>query len=330
MKKYFAVVAIFCLLMLAIPSVSLLGKGSTHEKKPDETSIVFNVLDEETGEIITYSQRDYVIGAVLAEIPVSYHNESIKAQAVAANTYAIKLKLNEYLSPTKELKGADFSNNPEKYQAFFTAEDAKEFYGENYDSNQKKVAALVDEVVNKVLVYDSIPINAAFHAISGGITESASVVWGSEISYLTPTVSAGDLTSPDFLAQVSFTSEEMQTLLIDNFPDLVLPDGPANWFKISDRSYSGSVTQIAVGDKTLTGSQLRSKLGLRSANFEVTFAENTFVFTTKGYGHGVGLSQYGANTLAQDKMSYDQILLHYYSGAALVDISNLSLPITKQ
>lgn len=324
MKSYLSVIAIFGLLLLLIPSIAMLGDT---ERLPQAQAtaheINFNVLHEETGEVTPLSAKEYVIGAVMAEIPSTFHDEAIKAQAVIAHTYALRLKLNEQASPTQALSGADFSDNPETYQAYFTTEQAKAFYGDGYEDYYKRVEKLVDEVINKVVIYESMPINAAFHAISCGITESAANVWGSEIDYLKPALSEGDLDSPDYAAQTTFTTEQMRDLLQTYDPAIALPDDPAVWISVSLRSYSGTVSQVAVGDKILSGTQLRAALGLRSASFDVNYANDTFTVSTKGYGHGVGMSQYGANAMAEQGKDYKSILEHYYTGVTVTDIAEV-------
>ncbi|NMA80160.1 MAG: stage II sporulation protein D [Clostridiales bacterium] len=320
MKKYLFIVAIFALLLVTLPAIPLIGK------KPNQAPITsklepFKVLDADTDEVFEIEARDYVIGALLAEMPISFHEEALKAQAVAAFTYALRLKENESIMQTEELSGAHFSNDPKKYQAFFTQEEAKEFYGDEYEDSYKKAQNVVDSVLGKVILYDNAPISAAFHSISSGITESASVIWGSDISYLKPTVSEGDLDSPDYISTKVVAESDLKEILELKNKDIKLPDKPSDWLKIVDTSYSGTVTKIKAGDDEFTGNEFRALLGLRSANFEVSYADKDFTFTTKGYGHGVGMSQYGANAMAENGKTYEEILKHYYSGVQIADIS---------
>ena len=156
--------------------------------------------------------RDYVIGAVLGEMPATYNTEALKAQAVAAHTYAVRRKQQQLEAPDPELMGAYISNDSTKYQAFFTPEQAKSFYGSGYDEYNKKVAAAVDDVINEILVYNGEPIVAAFHAMSSGKTESAEVVWGNAVDYLVP-VEIGSLSSQIFLCQTAEHSKRPFYLL---------------------------------------------------------------------------------------------------------------------
>lgn len=339
MKQYLSILILFAFFLMAIPSISLLKKpdglklsdasssssdsskaqddSNTAEKEVDKD--VFLVLDTKSGQVLSVSAKDYVIGAVSAEMPASFNVEALKAQAVAAHTYAVRQREKELASPTSELDGAYFSNDSSKYQAYFTTEQAKEFYGDNYDTNYKKISEAVDAVLNEILMYKNEPIVAAFHSMSGGTTESAAVVWGSDIDYLVPVDSSQDIDSPDYLEEVKFTSTELSARLTAKYPKIKLGDDKASWLTITTRSTSGTILTVKAGDTELKGVELRTLLSLRSANFEINYADDTFTITTKGYGHGVGLSQYGANAMAAEGKTYKEILTHYYKGVEIVE-----------
>ena len=261
--------------------------------------------------------RDNVIGAVCAEMPASFHEEALKAQAVAAHTYAIRQRERELKTPTPELDGAYFSNDPAFYQAYFSKEEAKEFYGDKYEENYKKISDAVDCVMDKVLIYNDEPIVAAFHSMSGGKTEDASVIWGSEVDYLVPVDSESDKGLPNFEEEKTFTCDEISARISAEYPQAAFGKDKSKWLRVVDRSSSGTVTSLIAGDKILTGMEFRTIFSLRSPNFTVQYENESYKITTKGYGHGVGLSQYGANAMAQDGKKYDEILLHYYKGVEL-------------
>ncbi|HIZ54709.1 MAG TPA: stage II sporulation protein D [Firmicutes bacterium] len=285
--------------------------------------LYYRVQDHQTGEIHLMSANDYIKGVVAAEMPADFEIEALKAQAVAAHTYAILQKSANDQNPDPALNGADFSTDPTHYQAYLSPEELQEFYGHRYPEISEKIGAAVDAVINQVLVCDGQPIAAAFHAISGGITENAASVWGNEVSYLVPVVSEGDRLSPDYEVSVCFSSEEIRNALLTGYTGITLPDDPAEWLVINSRTASGMVTEVIVGDAVLSGVELRGLLGLRSANFEITYDAEAeeFCFTTFGYGHGVGMSQYGADYMARQGKSYVEILEHYYTGATLYTIS---------
>ncbi len=337
MKDLLKIAIIFAVLLLAMPAlVFLKPEGESAEeqdvvgtaaeqdalREPELSDDILKVLDFTSGQVLELSMRDYVIGAVLAEMPASYHKEALKAQAVAARTYAVRQREKQRLSPDELLMGADISNDSTRYQAYFTYEQAKAFYGESYETYYNIVSEAVDETEGEVLVYGGEPIVAAFHSTSGGITESAEVVWGSSLEYLVPVDSAEDENSPVYLDEKSFTAEELCEQIEAEYPDADFSDEPDKWLAIGERSTSGTVIELSAGGEILSGADFRRIFSLRSANFTVEYTDGKFVVTTKGNGHGVGMSQYGANTMANNGASYKEILLHYYTGAEINNLQN--------
>ncbi|MDR1674315.1 MAG: stage II sporulation protein D [Oscillospiraceae bacterium] len=337
MKKYLLVLAVFAVLLLGIPSAAFLkdsmasgtdkavSQNSTSPEtsetsgQPQDASSDYLMLDTSTGKVLTVTQRDYIIGAVSAEMPAAFHPEALKAQAIAVHTYAERQKLKELQKPTAELNGAYFSNDPTRFQAFFTDEKMRETFGEKYEENYAKISAAADEVLNKIIVYQGEPIVAAFHSLSSGNTENSSDVWdGSPVDYLVSKPSLNDVYAPKYEQEYQFTPEEIAEKFKAKYPDLIFPELENNWFYIDSVTDAGSVKYIIVGDKTIRGREFREILGLRSACFEVKF-NKVFTVTTRGYGHGVGMSQYGANFMANSGILYDEILKHYYTGVEIID-----------
>ena len=284
------------------------------ENQPD-VRICYHVYRCETGEIQDISVRDYIIGAVAAEMPVSFEPEALKAQAVAAHTYAERQCL--AAAGQEDLDGADFSDDPAKFQAFLTEDEQRQRWGTHYDVNYAKLSTAVDAVVEKVLTYEDEPIIAAFHAMSTGRTESAENVWGSDVAYLQPVESASDVDAPQYEEQVKFSANEVGDRLTNAHPALHIGGDPAGWFGEPETSPAGTVLSMRAGDGIFTGQELRTLFELRSAAFTVEYVENQFVFTTHGFGHDVGMSQYGANAMALSGADYAEILAHYYPGAVL-------------
>ncbi len=281
----------------------------------------YPVLDTETGEVLEISVRDYVIGAVCAEMPAVFEAEALKAQAVAAHTYAHRLALLAESRTDESLKGAYFSDDSSKYQAFYTDAEIREAYGKHYDVYYAKVSAAVDAVLGEILVYEDAPIIAAFHAMSSGKTESAAHVWGSQVDYLVPVDSSSDVNAPLYEQTAVFSAEEVRRILSDARDGLSLGADAAAWFTDPEVTGSGTVTQIRTGNCIFTGQEIRSLFSLRSAAFSVAYADGAFTFTTKGYGHNVGMSQYGANGMAQVGADYREILAYYYPGTELEVVS---------
>lgn len=272
------------------------------------------MLDVSTGDVLTLSMRDYIIGAVCAEMPASFEEEALKAQAVAVHTYAVRQQQLEKQTPTPELCGADLSNDSSRYQAYFTRSQAMQFYGTGFESAYEKITKATDAVLPYILEYEDEPIIAAFCSMSSGMTESAENVWGQEVDYLIPVDSAADEDAPNFLEETVYTAAELKTALSAAFPDADFSGSVKSWLTVAEESDSGTVLEAEAGGIAVTGQEIRTALGLRSAAFEVTWEGDQCTILTKGFGHGVGMSQYGANAMAKAGADWEEILAHYYPG----------------
>ena len=297
------------------PEIPDSGSEAPEEVPAAELTEPYRVLDMASGEIIEVTVRDYVIGAVCAEMPASFHEEALKAQAVAAHTYAERQRIRESRNPTADLMGADFSNDTSKYQGYFTQDQARQFLGEAYDESYAKISAAVDEVLPYILTYEDEPIVAAFHSMSAGKTESAENAWGASAPYLIPVESSYDTAAPRYREEIRLTKEVLRQKLETAFAGIVLGEDFSSWIRTEENSDSGTVLKAWAGDRIVSGNEHRLALSLRSACFDVRFEGEEAVFTTRGYGHGVGMSQYGADSMADEGRSWKEILSHYYSGA---------------
>lgn len=336
MKRYLSLAAIFAAAVLIVPAVPVYVSGKTAaggpEKRTEEpvsesstavpedsvSAEVYKVLDVSTGEVIEVSAEEYIVGAVCAEMPATFETEALKAQAVAAHTYAERQRLRELEDPTPELCGADFSNDTSKYQGYFTENQAKQYYGENFDMNYTKIKDAVSQVSDCIITYEDEPIISAFHSMSSGKTESAENVWGAAVDYLVPVDSSYDTSAPKYLEEVRYGKEILREKLTAAFEGIQLGEDFTQWITIGSSSDSGTVLTASVGGKTVSGTDIRTALALRSACFEVKYEGEEAVFTTKGYGHGVGMSQYGANSMAAEGKTWQEILEHYYPGCEIV------------
>lgn len=316
--KFISVLAI-TLAMLVIPLLSLADTpktaiqtavstdGITYEKpKSNLTFDSFKVLKD--GNISEISAEDYIFGVVAAEMPALYHEEALKAQAVAAYTFACYRKANNTNS------NYDIAADPETAQCYITKEEAAARWGEKADEYSAKIKNCVDAVKGEWLSFGGAPIFAAYHAISAGTTNVCSDVWGTDLDYLKSVDSSSDLLADGYLSEVSFSSDELASKL----NDISQSSGEAqNYFSDIKTTDNGYVKEICYCGKKTTGSDISKLLGLRSADFKISFSEGSFTFTVKGYGHGVGMSQWGANCMAKQGSSYKEILLHYYNCATL-------------
>ncbi|MDD7429244.1 MAG: stage II sporulation protein D [Oscillospiraceae bacterium] len=277
----------------------------------------FYVLREETGEIVKMSEEEYVIGAVMAEMPADYPEEALKAQAAAAHTYAVRRREEQLSSPDPKLCGAYISDDPQKYQGCLSEEDARKLYGSGYDDAYRKISEAVKAVSDKVMICGGEPIVAAFHAISPGRTESAENVWGSSVSYLMPVESPFDETAADFSESFTFTAAEVRGRLTAEYPDKNIPEDILSAISVTDISPSGTVLTVSAGELCISGSDMRRIFSLPSAAFELSSDGEALTVVTKGSGHGVGMSQYGAKCLAEQGFTYEEIIKYYYTGAEL-------------
>ncbi len=314
---FIAIVVIFS--MLAIPLSSLNIKQNTVIPTVKEQSdITYEKNNKVTGfekikvlrdgEVYEYSTRDYIFGVVAAEMPALYEKEALKAQAVAAYTFAC------YKMNTDTNEQYDISADAKTAQCFITREEAISRWGEKAQEYAQKIDDCISAVEGELIIYNDKPIFAAYHAISPGKTNSCADVWGNNLTYLTSVDSVGDTLANGYLSEVTYTIEELS----EKLKSISQAKGDAqNYFSNIKTTDNGYVLKIGYCGKNTTGATLCELLGLRSSNFEINFDNNIFTFTVKGYGHGVGMSQTGADYMAKQGSTYEEILLHYYNGASL-------------
>lgn len=262
-------------------------------------------------EILECSLKDYLFGVVSAEMPALYEKEALKAQAVAAYTFLY------YQKNINQNSQYDISADPEKAQCFITRQTAMERWGEKSQEYSEKIDSCIDEVFGEMLVFNGNAIFAAYHAISSGKTNSCRDVWGKDYPYLQSVDSVGDMLDKSYLSETAFTKEQIAEKL-KSFATAT--DEQQDYFTDITRTDNGYIKKLKYCGKEISGSDIANALDLRSCNFEITYSDNAFTFTTKGYGHGVGMSQTGANYMAKQGSSYKEILLHYYNGATLQKI----------
>ena len=260
-----------------------------------------------TGETVTEMDMDrYITRVVLAEMPASFEPEALKAQSVAARTYAEKASV----TGGKHGDGSVCTDSA-CCQGYITEEAYLEKGGTQ--ESVDKVASAVEETSSFVLTYEGELIEATYFSSSGGSTEDAAAVWGTEYPYLRSVSSPGEENAVHYTQRLSFTPEEFQRAL-----GRKLTGSPEGWFTITTYTEGGGVAAMTIGGETYVGTELRSMLGLRSTAFTVEASTSQITITTKGYGHRVGMSQYGADAMAVAGNSFREILAHYYPGTELV------------
>lgn len=264
------------------------------------------------GEVETMSLSDYLWGVLAAEMPASFPLEALKAQAVAARTYTL-LRLE---NPTEKHGLAQICDDSACCQAYMDRETRLDSWGEQGDYYEDILTQAVAETGGLCVLYDGYPIDAVFFSSASGSTLDAQAVWGTQVPYLVGVESPEGEGVPNYYSEVTFRKEELQLLLASRYPSISLEEDSSQWFKDPVFLEGGSVGQYTVGGVTLTGAQIRSALGLRSSSFHLTVGE-VFTFSVTGYGHGVGLSQYGAKALAEEGKNVEEILTWYYTGTTV-------------
>lgn len=251
--------------------------------------------------------NDYLTGVVLAEMPASFEEEALKAQAVVARTYTIRA-----WERGKKHSEAAVCTDSTCCQGYISESDylAQGGTQENVD----KIKTAVTATGNHVLTYDGELIEATYFSCSGGSTEDAVAVWGTDVPYLQAVDSPGEERAAHYTDTVTYTAENFAKAL-----GLPLSGPPSNWIGTVHYTDGGGVETMIIGGVTFKGTTLRSTLGLRSTAFDVAVSGDTITITTKGYGHRVGMSQYGADAMAVSGSSYGEILAYYYQGTTLSD-----------
>jgi len=256
---------------------------------------------------------DYLVGVLRAEMPAAFHPEALKAQAAAARTYT----LHKMLSGSRHAD-ADICTDAACCQAYRDEAAAREEWGEQAEGYEQKVRQAVAATDGQAVLYGGVPILAVFHAASAGMTRSAGTVWQSELPYLQAVSSPEPTASiPDYYSRAAFTAAEFRAAVRPTCPEARLTGDVGTWLTGAVTDDAGSVVTVQVGGVTVKGSTLRAALGLRSACFEWEVEDGALVFYVTGYGHGVGLSQYGADRMAREGADWREILTHYYSGVTI-------------
>lgn len=294
--------------------------SSTSSESPKTGEHTVKVLMSDTGEVEEIPVFDYICGVLAAEMPATYELEALKAQAVAAFSYTVYRMEGELARPglIPEHKGAYVCTDYRHCKGYLSEADALKKWGKEwFDAHWGKLESAVSAVENAVLTYNGMPINAVFHSISPGMTECAVDVWGADVPYLVSVESRQDQNAPDYQTTRSFTDTQFAEILRGAKSGVSLTGDPSGWLGETELTQAGGVKQYTIGGVVFKGAELRELFGLRSANFTLAYDNGTFVFTVKGYGHGVGMSQYGANELAKEGKTWQEILRWYYTGVEI-------------
>ena len=278
----------------------------------EKTPALITLYDAAENRLVSLPMEEYLIGAIAMEMPASYHMEALKAQAVASRT---RLGMG-CPNHTEAMACSD----PAHCQGYLNPAGQAAKWGSEYGMYRARIEKAVRETADQIITYNGKPITVLFHAVSGGHTEDAREVFGEDVPYLRGVESSGEEGTSRFETTQTFTLQSIVALLNAAFPNAHLS---AEWLPLQilplTYSDSGRVTSLTLGDITVSGRELRQALDLNSTCFSIQFTDSSATFTQKGYGHGVGMSQAGANAMAAKGADYEAILRHYYQGTELSD-----------
>ncbi len=271
-------------------------------KTPQEKAITIT-LYRYNGTVQQIALEDYVIGVVAAEMPASFHPEALKAQSLAARTYALKR-----VAENKVI--ADTSAN----QNYKDINQLKTMWDSSFNTYYNKIKSAVESTKGQYIAYNNYYIDAVYHSTSNGQTEDPIYVWGGSFPYLKSVDSHWDLNAPTYERTQNISFGEVSKILgIDFNQDTEV--------KVVSKTTGERINEIAIDHEIYSGIDIRDLFGLRSADFDINIQDGNIVFTTTGYGHGVGMSQFGANGMAKEGYSYRQIINHYYPNTSILSKS---------
>ena len=296
----------------------ILNENKTSEYNYNKYGTI-KLLHKKTNETEEIKIDNYLYNVVSAEMPADYELEALKAQAIVARTYTI------YKMQNKKHENADICDDSTCCQAWVSKEDRLARWEETKrEDNWKKIQKCVNETQGKIITYNNQPINAFFHANSGGTTELPVNVWGgSELPYLQVVQTAGEEGYTQYSSEVNLKNEELTNKLKTKYEDIQIDFNNNDDIKIIEYTDSNRVKTVKFGNHELSGVETRMLLGLKSTNFEIRKESDQIKFLVKGYGHGVGMSQTGANTMAKQGNNYEEIINHFYIGIEIKDINSL-------
>ncbi len=315
MKKISCVgLLVYVIVMIFVPAVTGLlffSKGEAlpkdYERGKVEEISCFDIAD---GKVKICDLEEYLVGVLAAEMPAEYQLEALKAQAVAARSYILSKKD----SKSDKHPTADICNDSAHCKGHIDEKTAKERWGKKGNTYWQKLTRAAQETKGEYMIYGDEVVEAFFFARSGGRTENSEDVWGESLPYLRSVESEGDLSYPEFVSTAEFENNEARKLLgiAENQNKDALSIGEIT------RTDGGNIKSIEIDGREFKGTEIRKIFNLRSADFDVTKTDKSVIFSVRGFGHGVGMSQFGANEMAKDGEKYTEILSHYYTNIQII------------
>lgn len=301
MRKYITLVIVLLIVFLITKNEEYEDKKIKEESKTSEEQKEQLVNVFYNNENFTINLEDYIIGVLACEMPASFNEEALKAGAVAIRTFYMykNISIEEYMA----------SNNDQCYN---TVDDMKNKWGESYDKYYNKIKGAVEETKDEYILYNDEIIESFYFSMSNGYTENIEDVFSSPLPYLVSVESSWDKNISTFEKETEMSKEDfLAKLSLDNSDDIDI--------EVISYTSGNRINIIHINNTEFKGTEVRKLLKLRSADFDIV-VENKVKITTRGYGHGVGMSQYGANEMAKEGYNYKDILKHYYKGTEISKI----------
>ncbi len=311
MRRIFYFLLIIILISIGVPSLFLIKTGIYKKPLPEEEEKI-SVYIKSEDKVVEMVFSEYLKEVVSAEMPANFELEALKAQAVAARSY-VSSRRNAYkISGTPiEHKGAEICTDFAHCKAWISKEERMASWGADAENNWDKISKAVSETSGEVVTYGGEVISAVFHSTSSGKTESSKDVWGGVREYLVSVDSPGEENAPKFKSESTISRDEFIRIISENVEGVNLNEKLIGEIK---RSNAGGIIEITLLGQKVKGTLFRTLFSLNSTNIEITEDNENIKFLVKGYGHGVGMSQYGANAMAKNGKNYKEILTHYYQG----------------
>lgn len=322
MRIYFILTAFLVISALTLPFIinktserlitdatnsSAYATDSADATSPENIKETVKVLRTSSGTAIETDMFDYITGAVAAEMPASFCIEALKAQAVACYTYA------KYIKENTDNQNSLISDSSFVHQNYIDRSEQRKKWGDSYEEYRSVIEKAVKSVYGEYLSFEGETALTVFHALSYDKTNSAEEIWGEALPYLISVDAPSEGSSE---IKCKFTAEDFKKLFEEK-KKIKLGNAPQKWAKAEEKNDNGYIRRLSVGNETFTAIEIMELLSLPSTNFTAKYADGIFIFTVKGKGHGVGMSQYGAEYMALTGKSYKEILAHYYPGTAL-------------
>lgn len=285
----------------------------------DKKSPIINVYNHKLGKTQAMDMEEYLYGVLAGEMPANFEMEALKAQALAARTY---IKHKESEGKSSKHKDAIVCTDFRHCQEYKSPKELEKANGKSWmKTSYSKIKQAVDETKGQIITYQGEPILTLYFSTSSGKTENSEEVFSTKYPYLQSVDSPFDEDAPKYASELELSNTEFVNLFEKSYSNIKInANNLNNEVRIESRSKGGAVEKIKIGNKEISGIDVRNILSLNSANFEIGFKDDSVHINVKGYGHGVGMSQWGANGMAKEGYKYYEILSHYYTGTEITDI----------